>query len=293
MKRLQSPGHNSKRTWRHAQIGLVLLCILLSASAQQKGKIAEQNDGGAKIRRVFLNVHGDAKSSHRMWTYLGFEMEDRGFLIAGSEQDADAIVDVELDAHTIEDNIKVGVVHLHFHAADKDDLHETCAALSHGTLPTELFEGSGKDAVDALRKSFPKARAVKLDPTSDMAASKGFRPDFEEALGSSGMALVSDESADVLLRVQLDVAKVLIEEQAVHYQVNLATRQGNDTWSTEGEKISSVKLKSPPLKVCPERFDNFDWLGGTDQFFQTAQNLAKYLSKRNLPKSSVPDQKAH
>ena len=234
----------------------------------------------ARIKRVFINVHPDTKAAHRMWTYLNFELEDRDFVIVGSEKDADAIVDVKLEDQHSEDHISVGVMQMRFNSGSQETEEQECASVGHGGS-MDMFERSGEVAAETVKKRFPEAKTIRLDSSSDMSASDRFRADFEDALKKQGFRLVSDDHADVLLRINLTVEKVPLEEQTMQYHLEASTRDQPMWYTADGERVVSAKLKTAPPKVCPDRFNDLDWISGSENpLFETAESLAKALKKK-------------
>jgi len=60
---------------------LVLIASALPSLGQSQNATTEHSDKIRTIRNVFLNIHGDDKLGHRLWIYLDFDLEDRGFKI--------------------------------------------------------------------------------------------------------------------------------------------------------------------------------------------------------------------
>lgn len=265
-------------------LGLWLtLCVSLLAGGLEQTKVVQNTEASAHIKNVFLNIRGDARATHRMWTYLDFELEDRSFTVVDSEHDADAVVDMEIKSQTDVEDLSVGMVHLRFHANGKDTQEETCASLGHGTS-VELFDNSPEAIALDLKERFPDAHTVKLDSASDIAASKLFHAKFEEALKTAKLALIADGSADVLVDVKLAVAEVAIEEQTLHYELHAVTHE-KQLFSETGTLILSVRLKGHAPEPCPERFDDLEWVATAgDPIVNVALSVAKDLVRSNSTK---------
>lgn len=260
----------------------IALSVSFLGDGQEQTKVVQNTEVAAPIKNVFLNIRGDARATRRMWTYLDFELEDRGFTVVDSEHDADAVLDMEIESKPHVEDLSVGMVHLRFHAGGNDTQEETCAALGHGTV--DLFDGTPEDIVLDLKKRFPDAHTVKLDSTSDIAASKLFHAKFEEALKTTKLALVADGSADVLLDVKLAVAQVAIEEQTLHYELHAVTRE-RQLFSDTGTLILSARLKDHAPDACPERFNDLAWVTTSgDPIVNVALSVAKDLVKNNSTK---------
>jgi len=278
------------------QSGLALLLIgvymTVLSEGQQTTTTVEHNQSPPTTKRVFLNVRGDAKAAHRMWSYLDFELEDRDFQIVDAEQDADAIVDVELKRQPATANLTTGVIHLSSHTQGKDTYQELCASQSTAGSH-DMFQGSGETVFRELQEQFPNVRTLKIDDASNLAASKSLRFELEQAAKAAGLNLTADMTADIVLRIDLTLAEVPIDEQTVQYQVSAATRDRR-LFSESGTAVLSAKVKGEALKVCPDRFNDLDWiLGYGDPLVNVALSIAKNLNKRTRKPAAPPVSNDH
>jgi len=278
-----------KLRWKAGFALVFMTCSMLAACVQKAAKIVEDVQKTKKIKKVFLNIRGDAKLGHRLWTYLDFELEDRGIALVDSEKDADAVADIDLTKEVVTANLGLGVIRIHSQVDGKNVEENQCASLSTNEDDGELFAASAEGAAHSLRRRFPKAHTVKLDDASDWASSESFRSKFTQNIKDSGFVLVDGPKADIVLRVNLEKKKVPVDEETVAYRMSLIARGGErGPVSSSGTRTLFAKLKSSAPEVCPDRFDNLDWVaenGGA--LYQTAHQLAIDLSQHESGATSI------
>ena len=244
----------------------------------------EHGKGPQGVKRIFVQVKGDPKLSSRMRTYLDFALEDRNFAVVDAQSDSDAVLGVEITREAGTDALWLGVIHLHFRTDGKDTDRQRCASLGNSEAG-DLFNLSSEGIARDIRDNFPNARTVKFDEHSDMTKSEHFRSELEDALKTSGFSVLNGSSPDVVLGVDLTTERVPIEKQTLKYHISFAGSDEADPYTMDGYHILSAKLKSNAPEVCPDRFNDLDWLAGSsDPISQVAYELAKNLNKRNLQK---------
>jgi hypothetical protein len=157
---------------------------------------------------------------------------------------------------------------------------DSCASISTDE-DGRFFEQSAGNAAGDIRKKYPKARTIRLDPSSDMTASKSFSNELPEALRSSEFVIVSSGAADLELRVDLLPQKVPILENVVKYEVEVSGADGSREFNTTGSEVLSAKLAGVAPEACPGQFAEFDWLTHGNPLFNISRNLVRDLRKRN------------
>src|SRR4051794_33010898 len=91
---------------------LSMLLIIESTCIAQTLKDPVPKTSGLRISKVFLNLTGDPKLTHRFWSYLGFEIEDLGMSLATTEEDADAILSMQLTTEKSRTVLGSGLIQL-------------------------------------------------------------------------------------------------------------------------------------------------------------------------------------
>lgn len=266
-------------------IAAVLTVALLSmaspvlASAQNGQFSGTSSPPTATVRKVFLNVTGDPKLTHRLVSFLELELEDTGIQLMNTEANADAEVDAEVTAQTENQNLGIGVMKLSSAANGKTEITSSCESL--GTPEDgEFFASSTDGLASQLRKKYPDAKSVKIDSASDTTASKVFSYQLPGALKTSSFILVESGTADVTLRIDLTREKVPVEEHAIKYKVSAHLGDGSLLFTSDGTGVISARAASTP-QLCPERVSNLDWLSSTDPLFQVAEQVVKRLRANN------------
>jgi hypothetical protein len=265
-------------------IAVVLVTVLFSlvsaGSSAQSGQFSgTTSPSTTTVRKVFLNVTGDAKLTHRLWTFLDLELEDTGIQLMNTEANADAEVDAEVNAQTENQNLGIGVMKLWSTANDKTEITSSCESL--GTPEDgEFFASSTDSLATRLREKYPNAKTVQLDPASDTTASKVFPLQIPSALKTSGFTLVESGTPDVTLRFDLTRKRVPVEERVIKYKISARLSDRSLLFSSEGTGVISARATSAP-QLCPGQVTDLDWLSGPDPLFQIAERVVKQLRINN------------
>lgn len=263
---------------RHLLGALAILSGLTTTEveAQALDLGINRNSQPILVRKVFVNVTGDPKLAHRFLTFIDLELEDASFEAVTTEAYADAEIDAEVDAAVENNNLSLGLIRLSTVADNKTNASTSCESLS-TSGEDELFSGSAEKLATQLRRTYPAAKKLKVDPASNLSASKVFRYNLPTFLKSSTFEVVDSGNADVSLRVDLIRVKVPIEERVVKYKWRILLKDSSRPSSfSEGTGILSAEAPNPP-ESCPDRAQNLDWLANTDPLFRESQSIARQL----------------
>lgn len=250
------------------------------APAQRSDVSSLGSAHGTRINRVFVNLTGDPKLTHRLWTLLDFELEDAHVLLASTETDADAIVNGEIHAQVTKHNLGLGVIRMRATGNRQVENFDSCASLS-SDEGGSLFDRSASGTGEAVRKKYPNASTIRLDPASDMTQSKSFRDELVQSLQESDFKIVDTSSSDITLRVDLVPEKVPVEENVLTYDTVVIARDGSQLLSSRGTGVLSATLEGHPPDQCPERVADLDWLSGNNPLYAVARYVAKELRRQN------------
>jgi hypothetical protein len=264
-------------------LSMTSVCI---ASAQGPGRTATDEKHEIKVGKVFINIIGNPKLAHRLWTFIDLEMEDSGILVTNTEADADTIINGTVSTKTEPQDLTIGVIRMQLTAHDKAERMDSCATLS-TKKNGELFDITRYDVADKLRQKYPDAQTVMIDPASDMTASALFSEKLPAQLKTSGFAVVNAKPADLFLRVELVREKVTIEEDKETYEINVASRDRQVQLRESGGGVLSARLTGHVPEACPDRI-NLEWLTMRDSLFETSRELAKHFREQTAKVSSSP-----
>jgi len=266
----------------------MLVCVtslLLSAQSMQKIQFSPKDEQKHRLSKVFVNATGDAKLSHRLWTYMGFEFEDIGVTLANTEADADAIVNAHVTEETVTQRLGLGLTKLWVTAGDRTEELDSCESLSTDEAG-ELFNQAAEEIAGKIRSKYTAAKTLMLASDSDLQMSKAMRVELPAQLKESGFTLVERAPADVILRIRLVRLTPSIELREAKYSVTLASRE-NIVSSLQGNVILYANPVGAPPGACPDRIQDLGWMYGVDSLFRVAQTIARDLYKRNADLVSV------
>lgn len=191
-----------------------------------------------RIARVFLDLKGDPKLVRYFSGLLNAELENAGVAVSGSEHDADGVIRGELKAQVKHIDLSLGVVKMHINSLQTID---SCRTLSTGD-DNNLYERSAASAVSDIRSRYQDARTVRLDPASDLAASRQFATEFPSELKTSGLTMVQSGPADIALHITLLTEKIPVEEDAAAYHIKVVASDGAALFESSGSGGLSARL---------------------------------------------------
>jgi len=275
---------------RCTQLGLLLLLMASwgPAEAQKPGQGAVKKEHQARIGKVFINVTGDPKLAHRLWTYMDFELEDAGITVTTTESDADAIISGDISRKNSDHRLGVGVVRMEVTAEGQMEKIDECES-TNSAEDGEVFNGAAIGIAKRIREKYPRAQTVKLDPASNMEVSDTFRTELPAWLNKSGFTLVDNKPADLILRVDLVREKVPIVENEMDYEVAAASRDGSVLLERSGGWVLSARLAGAPPELCAANVESLQWLYQDDGVYSLARQLAKTIAKHNETAASPAD----
>jgi len=259
-----------------------LLLVMLgsgTAVAQTSDELKIGGNRGPQMKKVFVNVTGDAKLSRRLWMILGFELEDAFFQRANTDDDADTVVDARIQTRVAKVNLGLGVIRMQVTAGGRAQNLDSCASLS-SNENAELFNGAATQIGETLRANYSDSLIIRIDPTSNMTQSEPFSDELARSLRKSNFKIVDASPSDITLRVELVQEKVPVEENLADYELAVSTRDGMRQYTSTGNIVVSATLAGPPPAVCPSRFDDLDWLSGGSTLYQVARGIVKEMKKQ-------------
>jgi hypothetical protein len=260
----------------------IVLLLLFTSAAVVKTQTSPNIQ--AKPRRVFINLTGDEKTSQRVWTLLGFDIEDEGMVLSTTESGVDVVISGRITRMSEKDIVRLGVVRMEATAGNSTRKSDSCASLHQGPGEDELFGGSGKVYAEQLRDEYPKAKSVRVDPASDLTPSKEFAAEFTKSLKESRFSVVYSGSADLTVKVALVAQKVAIQTETLHYEISIAERGGMHRSQRSGDNVISAKLAEKPPAACPESLEDLSWLSQSDAFCGLAREIvADIMGKKSRP----------
>jgi len=256
----------------------IISSLRIPAAAQTTSTF--RGSGRTRIRTVFLNLTGDPKYAHRLWTYLDFELEDVGVTLANTEVGADAVIDGTVATEVKNTTFALGAVRLGSTAGGSTVDLSFCASLS-TDANAAVFDTSGAEVGKAVREKYPSATTVTIDPRSDLAKSERFKDNLIRSLRDSGFKVAASPPSDITLHVDLVPLKVPIEEKVVHYEISALARDGTLLNRATGDGVLSATALERAPEECPDRLDNMDWLSDTNALASAARMVAQQLKKQN------------
>lgn len=268
----------ARQKWT-ALAALLLAIVTMACNACLQESLQTHGESGpnSKGMKVYIELTGDAKLSRRFLAFLDLAFEGKGISRATTSFGADVVVKGNLTAQKQKTNLGLGLVRMQITYEAKQTSKDSCASI--GTNPGgELFEHAAKKAAEEIRKAYPKAQTVRLDPASDMKTSDSFGNELPVYLKTSDFNVVKSGPADLLLHIELVRQDVPLEEETVKYEFTVSGDERTSLRSTNGTGRTSVKRQGDELHVpCPERLANFDWLTDNDPLFIAARDLTRGL----------------
>ena len=264
-----------------AIMAAILMLILSDVGrAQTTTQLAPGRQPTQRITKAFINLTGDTKLAHRLWTFLDIELDDAHVSLANTESGADIVVDGSVKEEISRQELAFGVVKLLITGGPREDMLESCASV--GTSQSdELFSRSAEGIFQKLQEKYPKAVTIMIDPGSDLTRSNIFGEELSQALVDSAFKRVDNRKADLALHIDLSVKTVPIIERLVTFDVSVHARDGSLLFSSKGSGILNASLEDAAPQVCPDRFVDFDWLMYNDPVFQLARAISKQIRKSN------------
>lgn len=266
---------------------LLNLTVVCLAAGQGSDRTPAEEKHGKRVAKVFINITGNAQLAHRLWSFIDLEVEESGIQVTNTEMDADTIITGTVNAKTEPARLTLGVVHMQVTAKNKAEKIDYCASLS-TSEDSELFDLSHNSVGDELRKKYPEARTVMVDPSSDMKASSDFSERLPAHLKASGFSVVTAKPADLFLRVELVREEVEIEEDTEVHEVSVLSRDGKLNYSESSNGVLSARLKGHGPEVCPDRVSDLEWLSASDRLFETSKMIARRFRQQNAKVPSAP-----
>ena len=236
-----------------------------------------------RIARVFLALKGEPKLVRYFSSLLNFELENAGIAVTGSEHDADGVLRGELKAQTERINLSTGVVKMYINSQRGFQTIDSCQTLS--TIEdSDLYERSAALVVSELRDKYHDARTVRLDPQSDLAASRQFAAEFRSELKTSGLTMVQSGPADIALRIDLKTEKTPVDKDEAVYDIKVVAPNGAPLVESSGNAAFSARLVGSAPAACPERLADLEWLYNTETLDSTARKLIRDLNQPRVAK---------
>ena len=216
---------------------------------------------------------------------LNAELENAGIAVAGNERDADGVLRGELKSQVERVNLSMGMVKMQINSQRGFQIIDSCQTLSTGE-DSNLYERSAANAVTELRDKYHDARTVRLDPASDLAASRQFAAEFPSELKTSGFTMVQSGPADIALRIDLKTEKIPVEKDEAVYDIKVIASNGAPLVESNGSGIISARLVGNAPAACPERLANLEWMYNTDTLYSTAHKVTHDLSQQAQPRAA-------
>ncbi len=266
-----------------AILSVVMLALALIGVADAQTSTLVSNDAAqrARIRKVFLNLTGDPKLAHRLWTFLEIELDDAHISLANTEADADSVIDGKVTEQVHTQNLGLGVIRMQITTNGKTESLDSCASTSTDENG-DLFNGSATGVFQRLREKYPKALTVKLDPASNMTRSESFSAELPRSLKAADFKFVEAANADLGVRIDLIPEKVPVVEREIAYDVTARSIDGSVPFSSKGSGVLSAGLEGPAPQPCPKNFSDLDWLANADPLFNVARAVSKQFRRANL-----------
>jgi len=237
------------------------------------------------IARVFLSLKGDPKLVHYFSGLLNAELENAGIAVARKEHDADGVLRGELKSQVERVNLSMGMVKMQINSQRGFQIIDSCQTLS-TSEDSNLYERSAASVVSELRDKYHDARTVRLDPASDLAASRQFAAEFQSELKTSGFTMVQSSPADIALRIDLNTEKIPVEKDGAAYDIKVVASNGAPLFESNGSAALSARLVGNAPAACPERLANLEWMYNTDTLYSTAHKVTHDLSQQAQPRAA-------
>lgn len=268
-----------QREWTVRLIALLLnLGPLSSAFPQNKAQPNFHDSPKTRITKVFLSVAGDPKLSHRLWTFIEFELEDAGIIIVNSEREADALISGEVNVLTTKHYLALGILRATFKAGGTTDKIESCGSMNSDEAG-DVFSQSAGGMVDKIREKYPKARTVSVDAKSNTKESDTFDSDLANYLNKSGLELSDSSEADITVHLELVRYKIAVEEKELKYEITVLPTIGSGLSTQRGGGVISANALDRAPEACPDRVEDLEWLSQGDPLCGAAQTLARNILK--------------
>jgi hypothetical protein len=238
-----------------------------------------------RIARVFLSLKGDPKLVHYFSGLLNAELENAGIAVAGNERDADGVLRGELKSQVERVNLSMGMVKMQINSQRGFQIIDSCRTLS-TEEDSNLYERSAANAATELRDKYHDARTVRLDPASDLAASRQFAAEFPSELKTSGFTMVQSGPADIALRIDLKTEKIPVEKDGAAYDIKVVASNGAPLFESNGSAALSAMLVGNAPAACPERLADLEWIYNTNTLYSTAHKVTHDLSQQAQPRAA-------
>jgi membrane associated rhomboid family serine protease len=239
-----------------------------------------------RIARVFLALKGEPKLVHYFSGLLNAELENAGIAVTGSEHDADGVVRGELKGQVESTNLSMGVVKMYINSKRGFQTIDSCRNLS-AVGDSNLYEQSAASAVSEIRNRYYDARTIRLEPASDLAASRQFAAEFPSELKKSGLTMVQSGPADIALRIDLRTEKIPVEKDGAAYDIKVGAPNGVLLVENSGSGVFSAKLLGNAPTACPERLADLERIYNTDTLYSTARKITHDLNQQAQSRASI------
>lgn len=274
---------------RSASIFLSFIVALSTLAGAQEQATPSPESKEAPIRNVYVNIAGDKKLAHRLSTFLDLELGDAGFSTVGSEDSADAVIAGEVRGGPRQATLSLGVIELRYFLGGENGSRNFCASISEDEN-RDLFEGASAELANQLRHSFPQAKSFRIDPASDVTASKVFGHGLMRSLQDAGFTPAGPRTQpDIGIHVDLKTVTVAVNETLTNYRLMAVARNKKALGAWNGNGILAVAPVRGVPRVCPARFVDFDWLTGNDALYTAARNVVKAMRKENAERAAGAD----
>jgi membrane associated rhomboid family serine protease len=242
------------------------------------------------VKRIFIDLKGDPKLVRYFSGLLNAELENAGIEVASSEHDADGVLHGELKAQAERVNLSMGVVKMYINSKRGFQIIDSCRTLS-TEEDSNLYERSAANAVTELRDKYHDARTVRLDPASDLAASRQFAAEFPSELKTSSFTMVQSGPADIALRIDLRTEKIPVEKDEAAYGIKVVAPNGVPLVESSGSGVFSAWLVGNAPAACPERLADLEWMYNTNTLDYAARKVAHDLNQQAQPGAAKPASK--
>jgi len=244
-----------------------------------------------RIARVFLALKGEPKLVHYFSGLLNAELENAGIAVTGSEHDADGVLRGELKAQVEHITLSMGVVKMYINSQRGFQTIDSCRNLS-AIGDSNLYEQSAASAVSEIRNRYHDARTIRLEPASDLAASRQFAAEFPSELKTSGLTMVQSGPADIALQITLLTQKLPVEEDEAVYDIKIVNSDGAPLFKSSGSGGLSARLVGDAPATCPERLADLEWIYNSNTLASIAHKVANDLyAPQAAPRAAKPASK--
>ena len=245
-----------------------------------------------RIARVFLALKGEPKLIHYFSGLLNAELENAGIAVTRSEHDADGVVRGELKGQVESTNLSMGVVKMYINSKRGFQTIDSCRNLS-AVGDSNLYEQSAASAVSEIRNRYYDARTIRLEPASDLAASRQFAAEFPSELKKSGLTMVQSGPADIALRIDLRTEKIPVQKDGAAYDIKVGAPNGVLLVESSGSGVFSARLIGDAPAACPERLADLEWIYNSNTLASIAHKVANDLyAPQAAPRAAKPASKS-